>query len=236
MISKKEHTDILLVEDDKNLGYLLRENLVSKGFNITLAETGEAGLLEINSNDFDLCIFDVMLPELDGFSLARKFKSAHPEKPFIFLTARSVEYDKLQGFEIGADDYITKPFNFKELLYRINVILRRSNPKNTIKESGKMLLGSLAFHPDQRKLQIGTEERKLSQREAGLLQILLQNQGEYITKSEILKFVWGNDDYFTGKSMDVYITRIRKILKTDPLFEIENLYGTGYRIKYNTPD
>jgi len=225
--------NILLVEDDKNLGYLLRENLVAKGFRVQLAETGEQGLIELNNNDFDLCIFDVMLPQLDGFSLAGKLKQAHPDKPFIFLTARSVEKDKLHGFEIGADDYITKPFNFKELLYRINVILRRLSPALATTEPDKLVLGSLVFHPNQRKLQVGDEEKKLSQREAGLLHVLLQNQGEYIAKGEILKSVWGNDDYFTGKSMDVYITRIRKLLKADPLIEVENLYGTGYRIKYN---
>ncbi len=232
-MNSSDDTKILLVEDDKNLGYLLQENLVGKGFHVTLAETGEEGLIEINQNNFDLCIFDVMLPQLDGFSLAGKLKQAHPDKPFIFLTVRSVEKDKLHGFEIGADDYITKPFNFKELLYRINVVLRRINPGLATTEPDKLVLSSLTFYPNLRKLHVGDEEKKLSQREAGLLQVLLQNKGAYIAKSEILKSVWGNDDYFTGKSMDVYITRLRKLLKADPLIEVENLYGTGYRIKYN---
>lgn len=226
---------LLLVEDDKNLAYLLRENLVTKGFDVTLAETGEEGLIKLNTTSYNLCIFDVMLPQLDGFTLARNVKESHPNTPFIFLTARGVEKDKLHGFEIGADDYVTKPFNFKELYYRINVILRRINPYIPAAPSQKIMLGDMIFFPDQRRISIHDDEKKLSQREAGLLHVLLQHKGEYIAKGEILKTVWGRDDYFTGKSMDVYITRIRKVLKADPLIEIENLYGTGYRIKYNNP-
>lgn len=225
---------ILLVEDDTNLGYLLRENFMAKGFNVTLAETGEEGLLLALNSSFDICVFDVMLPKVDGFTIAGQFKKKHPEKPFIFLTARALEKDKLHGFEIGADDYVVKPFNFKELAYRITAILRRTgNGLKPVTSTTMLEIGAVKFYPDQRLVKIGEDEKKLSQREAGLLEVLISNQGNYITRSEILKAVWGNDDYFTGKSMDVYITRVRKILKQDPGIEIENLYGTGYRIKYD---
>lgn len=231
------NNNILLVEDDVNLGYLLRENLAAKGFNVTLAETGEAGLEAAMKEDFDICVFDIMLPKLDGFSLAQQFKQKHPDKPFIFLTARALEKDRLKGFEIGADDFVAKPFNFKELYYRITAILRRTNKRHAgeVQVAEKIYIGNFEFYPDQRLIRIADDEKKLSQREAGLLEVLLNNRGTYITRSEILKAVWGNDDYFTSKSMDVYITRVRKILKQDPAIEIENLYGTGYRIRYNQP-
>lgn len=233
MILQNNNT-ILLVEDDLNLSYLLRENLTSKGFSVTLATTGEHGLQLIQNNEFDICIFDVMLPEVDGFSLARQFKKLCGNRPFIFLTARVLEKDKIEGFEIGADDYVVKPFSFKELYFRISAILRRTTG-NLAGADAVLEIGKHKFHPDQRILKTGKEEKKLSQREAGLLEVLIKNRDNYVTRSQILKTVWGNDDYFTGKSMEVYITKLRKLLKDDPQIEIENLYGTGYRIKYNEP-
>lgn len=225
---------VLLVEDDTNLGFLLRENLSAKGIKVTLAETGEEGLVSVKQQPFDLCIFDIMLPKLDGFSLAEAFRKLYPQVPFLFLTARAMEKDKIRGFEIGADDYIAKPFSFKELYYRINAILRRTHSIQEEHTTDVLELSQCKFYPDMRVLRINDEEKKMSQREAGLLEVLLRNKGNYITRSEMLKTVWGNDDYFTGKSMDVYITRLRKILKPDTKVEIENLYGTGYRIKENT--
>lgn len=232
MISTEKKIHILLVEDDVNLGYLIQENLQVKGFKATLAKTGVEALQLIETERFDLAIIDVMLPEVDGFTIARKLHEKNDLIPFIFVTARSQEKDRIHGFELGADDYITKPFSFKELHYRILVILRRMNINTSSVKEKLIELGHLVFNPLQRHLTIKGQTRKLSQREAGLINILLQNTGEYVTRSEILLKVWGNDDYFTAKSMDVYITRLRKFLKEDAGFEIENLYGTGYRIKY----
>jgi DNA-binding response OmpR family regulator len=224
---------ILVIEDDINLGYLLKENLVTKSFEVILESNGQNALKVIEKGGFDLCILDVMLPEIDGFKLAGRLKNKHPNIPFLFVTARSLEHDKLHGFELGADDYIVKPFGFKELFYRINVILRRrgnTGAPNSPLENKILEFSKLSFNVGQRTLTINGQVKKLSQREGGILQKLLQSTGSYVTRSEILLSVWGNDDYFTAKSMDVYITRLRKILKEDPEIEIENLYGTGYRI------
>lgn len=221
---------ILLAEDDVNLSYLVIENLAAKGFEITHVQDGTAGIDAIGKDTFDLCIFDVMMPGVDGFSLAKTLVSHNKKIPFLFLTARGMEGDKLLGFEIGADDYITKPFSFKELFARIQVILRR---KTTASTPGNELLelGNLSLKPDLRMLRILDTERKLSQRESELLAILLRNAGTYVPRAEILKYVWGNDDYFTTKSMDVYVTRLRKLLKEGSGIEIENLYGSGYRVR-----
>lgn len=224
---------MLLVEDDLNLGYLLVENLKAKGFDVTLAQTGNAALQEIKNGGFDVCLFDIMLPETDGFSLAEKMREKNPSVPFIFLTARTQEKDKLHGFELGADDYVTKPFSFKELHCRIMVALRRINMMPAQNEIETITAGNTKLHTSQRILSISGKERKLSQREAELLAVLMKHQGNYVSRSEILNDVWGRDDYFTAKSMDVYMTRIRKLIKEDALLEIENLYGTGYRIRVN---
>jgi len=225
---------MLLVEDDVNLGYLLVENFRTQGFDVTLAQTGKAAIQEINSTAFDICVFDIMLPETDGFTVATKMKEKDPTIPFIFLTARTQEKDKLHGFELGADDYVTKPFSFKELLCRIMVALRRIHVAPKLNVNEMLSIGLSTLNITQRMLSIaGKERRKLSQREAELLAMLMRHKGDYVSRSEILKAVWGRDDYFTAKSMDVYMTRLRKLIKEDASLEIENLYGTGYRIRQN---
>ncbi len=224
---------ILLAEDDVNLSYLMVENLEAKGIKVTLAKTGKEGLAAIARCRFDLCIFDIMLPETDGLKLGEKLRSSHPATPFIFVTARMQEADKLSGFEAGADDYITKPFSFKELYYRIMVILKRMNLSVKPQEPEMVTVGDLVLYPHKRLLYVNGAEKKLSRREADVLSKLMQQAGNYVSRSEILKHVWGTDDYFAAKSMDVYITRIRKLLKDEPSLEIENLYGTGYRIRFN---
>lgn len=228
-----EKINILLVEDDINLGFLLSENLKNKGFNVQHAVTGSEALRCIAQSSYDICIFDIMLPEVDGFTIADVLRKKNAETPFLFLTARSQEVDKILGFEAGADDYITKPFSFKELYYRILVILRRAAQSRGGSSEETYKLGPLVFDAVMRQLTISGHTRKLSQREADLLAELLRQQGSYVQRSDILKKVWGNDDYFTAKSMDVYITRIRKLLKDIPGMEIENLYGRGYRIRYS---
>lgn len=226
-----EHVKILLVEDDVNLGYLLLENLKTKGFDVTLKQNGSSAQEAIKQNHYDLCIIDIMLPEIDGYSIATALHKQSVNTSFIFLTAKTQEQDKIRGFELGADDYITKPFSFKELYYRILVALRRRHTTDNLIDDYVIEATGLSLNPSQRMLIINGQIKKLSHRESGLLQILLEHKGRYVNRSEILKRVWGNDDYFTAKSMDVYITRIRKLLKDAPHLEIENLYGTGYRIK-----
>lgn len=221
---------ILLVEDDLNLGFLMAENLDAKGIKVTHAKTGKEALDAIAKGGFDLCILDIMLPEIDGFVLATRLRSSHPFIPFIFVSARLQDADKINGFELGADDYITKPFSFKELYYRIMVILKRVNNNPYYQEPEEILMANLKLNNRERILTINGIEKKLSRRETELLSKLMQNWDSYITRSEILKQIWGTDDFFTAKSMDVYLNRIRKLLKEDPSVVIENLYGSGYKI------
>lgn len=224
---------ILLVEDDINLGYLMVENLEAKGIAVTLAKTGKEGLDAITKQQYDLVILDIMLPETDGLTLGARLKALYPTIPFIFVSARRQEADRIAGFETGADDYITKPFSFKELYYRIMVILKRMQLPQASEEPKQLSLGKATFYTSERILRIDGNDRKLSKREAEVLTMLMVQAGNFVGRSEILKLVWGNDDYFSAKSMDVYITRLRKLLKDDPRLEIENLYGSGYRIKVN---
>lgn len=227
----QEKIHILLVEDDVNLGYLMVENLQAKGIGVTLAKTGREGIEAITKGGFDLCILDIMLPEIDGFKIGTRLKSLHPAIPFIFLSARMLEADRINGFETGADDYVTKPFSFKELYYRILVILKRRNIAVLPAEPELVSVGNAVLNTKERMLSVNGLAKKLSRRESDVLSKLMQQPGNYVSRSEILKKVWGNDDYFSAKSMDVYITRIRKLLKDEPSIEIENLYGSGYRIR-----
>lgn len=229
--NSREKIHILLVEDDVNLGYLIVENLQAKGVEVTLAKTGKEGMNAIQNSTFDLCILDIMLPEIDGLKLGARLKSLHPATPFIYLSARMQEADRIGGFETGADDYVTKPFSFKELYYRIMVILKRSNILVQTSETDPIMLGNTVLNTQNRTLYINGLEKKLSRREADVLSKLMHHAGKYVSRSDMLKQVWGNDDYFSAKSMDVYITRIRKLLKDEPSLGIENLYGSGYRIR-----
>lgn len=229
--NSREKIHILLVEDDVNLGYLIVENLQAKGVEVTLAKTGKEGMNAIQNSTFDLCILDIMLPEIDGLKLGARLKALHPATPFIYLSARMQEADRIGGFETGADDYVTKPFSFKELYYRIMVILKRSNILVQTNETDPIMLGNTVLNTQNRTLYINGLEKKLSRREADVLAKLMHHAGKYVSRSDMLKQVWGNDDYFSAKSMDVYITRIRKLLKDEPSLGIENLYGSGYRIR-----
>jgi two-component system OmpR family response regulator len=225
---KKQH--ILLVEDDTSLGYLLMENLQAKDFEVKLVVDGKEAIDYIRREPkMDLCILDVMLPEQDGFSVASYLRAQRPEVPFLFLTARNQELDRFHGFELGAEDYLAKPFSFKELYYRIQVIMRRRIA--AVQSLGVVSIGELSLDPNLRMLRIGEVERKLSQRESELLYLLLKHQGKYLPRQDILKQLWGRDDDFTAKSMDVFLTRLRKLVRDVPGLEIENLYGVGYRVK-----
>lgn len=227
-----ETKKILLVEDDPSLGFVIKDNLTLKGYDITLCKDGEEGELTFQRQHFHLCILDVMLPKKDGFTVARSIRLKNKEIPIIFLTAKSMMEDKLTGFETGADDYITKPFSLDELVYRIEVFLRRSNTSETLLPADKIFqVGQFVFDPFNLTLRNGSSEKTLTQKEAEVLKLLFQNRDRVLKREEILKKVWGDDDYFMGRSMDVFISKLRKYLREDPAIQIVNYHGVGFRLE-----
>ena len=226
---------ILLVEDDQNFGDVLRSYLEMHDYDVTLAQDGEAGFNNYKQNKYDLCIFDVMMPKKDGFTLAKEIREDDKETPIIFLTAKTLKDDVVQGFKIGADDYITKPFNSEELLLRVQAILKRSqqkaDPREEIKEFN---IGKYHFNFPLRILTFasGGEEntQKLSPKEAQLLRLFAINVNDILPRSEALTKIWGEDNYFTARSMDVFVTKLRKYLKKDDNIEIVNIHGNGFQL------
>lgn len=224
-----EKKKILLCEDDENLGMLLREYLNAKGFDTTLCADGEAGYQAFIDNKFDLCVFDVMMPRKDGFTLAKEVKQVNKDIPVIFLTARNMKEDVYLGFELGADDYLTKPFNMEELTYRIEAVMRRSM-KLKNKARTTYALGSFIFDTQKQTLTREDNVIKLTTKECELLSLLCVNIGEILQRDYALKTIWEDDNYFNARSMDVYITKLRKHLKDDPVVEIINVHGKGYKL------
>ncbi len=225
-------TKILFVEDDSNLGLLLKENLDNKGFETDWRKDGNDGLSAFRQNKYSLCILDVMMPAKDGFVLSKEIRAIDSEVPIIFLTARARDEDKIKGFEHGGDDYVTKPFSAQELYLRINAILKRVQPKNAM-PTKTVSIGKYKFDYNKMSLYINDDVKKLSSKEADLIHILTLNRNELVPRNVILEKVWGNDDYFTAKSMDVYMSKIRKLLKDDPDIEILNAYGVGFKLIIN---
>ena len=221
---------ILLVEDDPSLGFVIKDNLTLKGYDVTLCKDGEEGEQSFLENDYNLCIFDVMLPKKDGFSLARSVRKKSAMVPILFLTAKSMIEDKLVGFGTGADDYITKPFSLDELLCRIEVFLRRA-PLISHIEQKIVFLGQYEFDFSNLTLKTRSAEKTLTQKEAEVLKLLYQNRERVLKREEILKQVWGEDDYFMGRSMDVFISKLRKYLKDDPSVQIVNYHGVGFKLE-----
>jgi DNA-binding response OmpR family regulator len=228
MIAEKK---ILLVEDDPSLGFVIKDNLTMRGYTVTLCTDGEAGERSFRTGNFNLCIFDVMLPKKDGFALARTVRESDKEIPILFLTAKSMTVDKLTGFQTGADDYITKPFNLEELLYRMEVFLRRTAEPMPAPER-TFPLGRYHFDYTTYTLRLHDTEKTLTQKEAEVLQLLYQHRTRVLKREEILKHVWGDDDYFMGRSMDVFISKLRKYLKEDPSVRIVNYHGVGFRLEF----
>ncbi|HYF03671.1 MAG TPA: response regulator transcription factor, partial [Patescibacteria group bacterium] len=225
--------NILLVEDDANLGTVLQDYLELRGYETTLCRDGEAGLQAYQQKPHKLCIFDVMMPKKDGFSLAREIRKTDQKTPILFLTAKSMKEDKIEGFKAGADDYVTKPFSIEELLLRVEAILRRCETTSAqVKPTDEehFHIGKYSFDAGQRKLSINEEVRILTSKEAELLKVLCENTNAVVKRSDALMKVWGNDSYFNGRSMDVFITKLRKYLKDDPTVEIINVHGMGYRL------
>ncbi|MBL7998076.1 MAG: response regulator transcription factor [Candidatus Kapabacteria bacterium] len=221
---------ILLVEDDANLGSVLTEYLELKGYDVTHCADGERGRTAFDEREYDLCILDVMLPVMDGFTLGRHIRSKNTEVPIIFLTAKSMKEDRLEGFEIGADDYVTKPFSIEELMMRVRAILKRTQVQPALLRGQNYHVGEYVFDSEQRTLVFGDEMRQLTHKESELLKYLCSSCGLILKRSDILKHIWGDDSYFNGRSMDVFVTRLRKYLKNDPNVQIINVHGMGFKL------
>lgn len=225
---------ILLVEDDVNFGNVLRNFLELNNYHVTLTRDGMAGVDAFTPGKFDLLILDVMMPKLDGFSVAAKVRESDKKIPIIFLTAKSMKEDMLKGYKAGGDDYLTKPFDTEVLLHKINVILRRSNGITDLDDKTDFEIGIYHFDYKLRKVSEGDETVNLSPKEAELLRLLCIHQNDLLPRQKALKLIWGDDNYFNGRSMDVFVTRLRKYLKKDPAIEIVTLHGKGVRLLVNT--
>ncbi|KGN82060.1 transcriptional regulator [Porphyromonadaceae bacterium COT-184 OH4590] len=224
------NTKILLCEDDPNLGALLKEYLLAKDYDVDLLPDGELGYQAFLENEYDLCIFDVMMPNKDGFTLASDVRKKDTKIPIIFLTVKALKQDILEGFKIGADDYITKPFSMEELLFRIEAILRRVNLQKLQLGLTEYKFGKFVFDYQKQTLSFNGEKTKLTTKEAEMLRALLQNANQILERNAALKTIWGEVTYFNARSMDVYITKLRKILMQDPEIGIVNIHGKGYKI------
>lgn len=218
---------VLFVEDDRNLGFLLKDFLESKGAKVDLYRDGISAYNAFVHESYDFCLFDVMLPEMDGFSLARKVKAKNKAIPIIFLTARSMKPDKLKGYELGADDYITKPFDEDELWCKMMAIRNRSRVVEKSKDEG-ISIGTYWFDPQNLSLERDGIQRRLTSREAEVLWALCNEKGQVVRRENILESIWGANDYFAGRSLDVFISRLRKYLKDDPEVEIRSIVKVGY--------
>jgi DNA-binding response OmpR family regulator len=228
----QQKTKILLAEDDLQLGFIIKDNLEEAGFQVINCPDGETAWEHYQKTNPDLCILDVNMPYRDGFSLAKKIRQKSDRIPILFLTAKSFEEDKLKGFAAGGDDYIVKPFSMKELLSRMQVFLRRN--KMIVADSPQtMMLGGYTFYPAELKLVGEKETVTLTQREAELLEFLCLHPNKVLKREEILSNVWGKNDFFLGRSMDVFMTRLRKLLSVEPSVTIETIHGVGYRFTMN---
>jgi DNA-binding response OmpR family regulator len=218
-----------LAEDDSSLGFVIKDNLEVEGFEVVWKENGEDALLSFKNQTFDLCILDIMMPRKDGFSLAKEIRQKDDLVPLIFLTAKSMEEDRVKGFEIGADDYVVKPFSMTELTHRIKRLLKRSGI--TKKTGASVSIGKYVFEPYNQKLNIEGEEIDLTYMEAQLIEMLCSNRNTNVKREDILVKIWGENDYFKGRSLDVFISRLRKYFSRDPTIEIKNIHGVGFMMR-----
>lgn len=227
---EQQEIKILLAEDDKNLGTVLKAYLDAKKFKTTLRVNGLEALDEFNKGEYDFLILDVMMPVKDGFTLAREIRETNKDIPILFLTAKSLQEDKMEGFKIGADDYLTKPFSMEELLVRIEAILRRTQAHKESTNKEFFTIGKFSFDVTRHILSADGESQKLTSKEAELLKMLCARRNETLDRSEALKKIWHDDSYFNARSMDVYVTKLRKYLKSDPSIEILNVHGVGFKL------
>jgi DNA-binding response OmpR family regulator len=227
----KEKLNILLAEDDLNLGILLVDYLEAEGFDVRLCKDGEAALKAFQTQDFDLCLLDVMMPKLDGFSLAKAIRLKDKKVPVIFITAKSLKEDKLKGYNLGADDYIAKPFDEEELLWKIKALVRRMPETKKETKAEIITIGKYTFDWSNQCLSINGQEKRITEKESDILNYLCTHRNKVIRREDLLKDLWGENDYFLGRSLDVFITKIRKYLKEDPQIEIENVFKVGFIFK-----
>ena len=225
----EQQTTILLCEDDENLGVLLKEYLMAKGLRVELQPDGEAGLRAFTKDKFDICVLDVMMPKKDGITLAKDIRNLNSDVPIIFLTAKSMKEDILEGFKAGADDYLSKPFSMEELLYRMEAIMRRVRGKKN-KDATVYKLGQFTFDTKKQTLSLNGEDVKLTTKENELLSLLAANANSILERNDALKTIWIDDNSFNARSMDVYITKLRKHLRPDPTVGIINIHGKGYKL------
>jgi len=226
----EQKTKLLLAEDDENLGLLLKEYLVAKGYDADLYPDGEAAYKGFMKEHYDICILDIMMPKKDGFTLAKDIRIVNADIPVIFLTAKNLKEDVLEGFHLGADDYITKPFSMEELILRIEAILRRTAQESQSNSQQVFTLGKYTFDTRKQTLSEGENMVKLTTKESDLLKLLCQNANKVLERNYALKSIWIDDNYFNARSMDVYITKLRKHLKDEPTVEIINVHGKGYKL------
>lgn len=232
-MNKKERIKVLLVEDDLNLGFVIQDHLRNEGYQADLEKDGYSGFQKFYNSKYDLCILDVMLPKKDGFTLAEDIRKIDQGVPILFLTAKSLTDDKIKGFKLGADDYLTKPFNFDELDLRIKAILKRAKPTETDEPMKRDIfqLGHFQFdYPNLVLVHKNGTSRSLTKKEAELLRMLCLHKDQVLTREMALTVVWGSDDYFLGRSMDVFITKLRKYLKADERVKIMNVHGVGFKL------
>ena len=222
---------VLLLEDDTNLGQIVQEHLQMQGFDVMLCVDGEDGMKAFASDRFDLCLVDIMMPRKDGFAFAREVRQRDQQTPLIFLTAKALKEDRIEGFKIGCDDYITKPFSVEELLLRIQAVLRRTAVSSATESTVTVFdIGAFRFDSNRHILKHGASEHKLTPKESDLLRLLCIKMNQTLTRDEALRDVWGDENYFSGRSMDVFISRLRKYLRADKRVEIMGIHGKGFRL------
>ncbi len=224
-------TKVLLAEDDKNLGTILKAYLEAKGFPTDLCVNGQEAMEKFKREDYNFCILDVMMPVMDGFALAKEIRKLDKKVPLLFLTAKSMQEDKIRGFELGADDYLSKPFSMEELLMRMKAIIRRS-AEDTVRAT-VFQIGQYTFDYNRQLLTSPDDENKLTSKEAELLRLLCENMNRVLDRSVALNKIWFDDSYFNARSMDVYITKLRKFFKNDPRIDLMNVHGIGFKLVVN---
>jgi two-component system, OmpR family, response regulator VicR len=224
---------LFYVEDDESLSFVTRDNLELQGYRVTYCENGKQAMDMIRQNDFDLCILDVMLPDTDGFTIAEEIRKFNTEVPIIFLTAKSMKEDRIRGLRLGADDYMTKPFSIEELILKVEIFLRRSKIASAPVPT-YLTIGNYLLDHKNLLLKFGTQAKNLTQKEADLLKMFMENKNEVIKRSYILETLWGEDDYFLGRSLDVFISRLRKYLSQDERISVENIHSVGFRMKIDS--
>jgi DNA-binding response OmpR family regulator len=231
---KEENIKVLLAEDDANLGSILKSYLQAKGYDTDLFEDGDQAYEAFKKKSYDFCILDIMMPLKDGFTLAKEIRKDDKDIPILFLTAKSLQEDIIEGFKIGADDYLTKPFSMEELLMRMEAVLRRSKQGRKKKDGDEIYkIGIFTFNYKRQELSYNEKKQKLTSKEADLLKLLCDHMNNILERPEALKKIWKDDSYFNARSMDVYVAKIRKYLKADPNVELLNIHGRGFKLVVN---